>query len=338
MQTTAIMEAGQSFNDTVYYYVKDYQGNVRSVVREDGAVVESNEYYPYGGLFSAPPSVQPYKYGTQPLARRSGRCNVGRMPVATTKTTFGNELDRTHGLDWYDSKARFYDSVLLRTNSVDKKAGDYTWLSPYSWCAANPIRFTDPTGMYILGKDGKRVSYNTNTKSLSKNAPDDVKSIGNAMLKTSVGKTILIRMLKSSYPIKMNFGETHDAKYGKATTTIKIYTSPLKKTTRSIFKVEIILYKEQIQNHLSDDVMYSGKGLTKEELIGAIGTHEGEHATNPEANSTLNEGLPNAKSIAENLATAAEQQYIDEITKNKNNKKDDDDDEESKNKRDEKKD
>ena len=24
--------------------------NVRSVVRQDGAVVESNEYYPYGGL------------------------------------------------------------------------------------------------------------------------------------------------------------------------------------------------------------------------------------------------------------------------------------------------
>ena len=65
-------------------------GNVRNVVREDGAVVESNEYYPYGGLFSATPSVQPYKYGAQPLARRSGRCNVGRMPVATTKTTFGN--------------------------------------------------------------------------------------------------------------------------------------------------------------------------------------------------------------------------------------------------------
>ena len=112
---------GYIVNDTVYYYLKDYQGNVRNVVREDGAVVESNEYYPYGGLFSATPSVQPYKYGAK-------------------------ELDRTHGLDWYDSQARFYDSILLRTNSMDKKAGDYTWLSPYLWCAANPIRFTDFNG------------------------------------------------------------------------------------------------------------------------------------------------------------------------------------------------
>ena len=119
---------GYIVNDTVYYYVKDYQGNVRNVVREDGAVVESNEYYPYGGLFSATPSAQPYKYGAK-------------------------ELDRTHGLDWYDSKARFYDSILLRTNSMDKKAGDYTWLSPYSWCGGNPIKFVDPDGMDVYRYD-----------------------------------------------------------------------------------------------------------------------------------------------------------------------------------------
>ena len=44
-------------------------------------MVESNEYYPYGGLFSAAASAQPYKYGSK-------------------------ELDRTHGLDLYDSEAR----------------------------------------------------------------------------------------------------------------------------------------------------------------------------------------------------------------------------------------
>ena len=38
-------------SDTLHYYIKDNQGNICSVVRHDGAVVESNEYYPYGGLF-----------------------------------------------------------------------------------------------------------------------------------------------------------------------------------------------------------------------------------------------------------------------------------------------
>ena len=113
-------------------------GNGRSVVREDGVVVESNEYYPYGGLFSATPSAQPYKYGSK-------------------------ELDRTHGLDWYDSKARFYDPLLGRANSMDKKAGDYTWLSPYCWCAANPIRFTDPDGMALwqFNENGELVKYDS---------------------------------------------------------------------------------------------------------------------------------------------------------------------------------
>ena len=96
-------------------------GNVRSVVREDGAVVESNEYYPYGGLFSATPSVQPYKYGAK-------------------------ELDRTHGLDWYDFGARMHDAMLTRWGTIDPFAEKYYQFSPYAYCAANPIRFTDFNG------------------------------------------------------------------------------------------------------------------------------------------------------------------------------------------------
>ena len=74
------MEARQLFSN-LHHYIKDYQGNVGIVVRQDGAVAESNEYYPYGGLFAATTSMQPYKYSSK-------------------------ELDRTHGLDLYDSEAR----------------------------------------------------------------------------------------------------------------------------------------------------------------------------------------------------------------------------------------
>ena len=52
-----------------------------NVVRQDGAVVESTDYYPYGTPFTTAGAVQPYKYGTK-------------------------ELDRMHGLDLYDSEAR----------------------------------------------------------------------------------------------------------------------------------------------------------------------------------------------------------------------------------------
>ena len=102
-------------SDTLHYYIKDNQGNVRSVVRQDGAVVESNEYYPYGGLFSATASAQPYKYSSK-------------------------ELDRMHGLDLYDSQARWYDSLLGRTSIMDPKSEKYYGLSPYLWCAGNIVR------------------------------------------------------------------------------------------------------------------------------------------------------------------------------------------------------
>ena len=88
---------GYIASDTLHYYIKDYQSNVRCVVRHDGAVVESNEYYPYGGLFAATASVQPYKYGAK-------------------------ELDRTHGLDLYDfTICEGVFDTLNDTNKVDTK-------------------------------------------------------------------------------------------------------------------------------------------------------------------------------------------------------------------------
>ena len=119
-----LTSSGYIKNDTVYSYVKDYQGNVRSVVRQDGAVVESTDYYPYGTPFTTANSVQPYKYGSK-------------------------ELDRMHGLDLYDSQARWYDSPLGRTTTMDPKSEKYYSISPYLWCAGNPVRFVDQYGMSV---------------------------------------------------------------------------------------------------------------------------------------------------------------------------------------------
>ena len=72
---------------TYHYYLRDHQGNNRVVTDQYGTVEEVNHYYPYGGLFGegVEKSKQPYKYG-------------------------GKELDRMHGLDWYDFGARYLRS------------------------------------------------------------------------------------------------------------------------------------------------------------------------------------------------------------------------------------
>ena len=112
---------------TFFAYVMGHQGNVRAVVTPAGDVAEVNHYYPYGMLMTPEAGVQPHKYG-------------------------GKELDRQNGLDWYDSQARWYDPALGRTTTMDPMAEDYPGISPYAWCAGNPVRFTDPTGMVFTEK------------------------------------------------------------------------------------------------------------------------------------------------------------------------------------------
>ena len=108
-----------------HYYLKDHQGNNRVVVDEEGAVEEVNDYYAFGGLMSTSSrqSVQPYKYN-------------------------GKELDRKGGLDWYDYGARYYDAALGRWHVVDPMSEKYYGVSPYLYCANNPILLVDPNGMW----------------------------------------------------------------------------------------------------------------------------------------------------------------------------------------------
>ena len=123
---------------TYYYYLKDHQGNNRVVINSSGTVQEVNHYYPFGSTF-ATSYVQPYKYN-------------------------GKELDTKNGLNWYDYGARHYDAALGRWHVMDPLADKYHSISPYGYCLDNPVKYIDPTGMFVgdfydrqgnfLGTDG----------------------------------------------------------------------------------------------------------------------------------------------------------------------------------------
>ena len=59
----------------------------------------------------------------------------------------GKELDRTHGLDWYDHGARHYDPVTGRWDVMDALAEKYYPWSPYVSCGDDPVNTVDPNGM-----------------------------------------------------------------------------------------------------------------------------------------------------------------------------------------------
>jgi len=53
------------------------------------------------------------------------------------------------GLNWHDYHARNYDSALGRWMNVDPLGEKYFSWSPYNYVMNSPLRFTDPTGMFI---------------------------------------------------------------------------------------------------------------------------------------------------------------------------------------------
>jgi len=107
-----------------HYYLQDHQGNNRVVCNASGTVEQVNHYYPFGGLYgqSTNGDTQRFKYN-------------------------GKELDRMHGLDLYDYEARHYDAAIGRFTTVDPMAEKYYNISPYAYCANNPVNRIDPDGM-----------------------------------------------------------------------------------------------------------------------------------------------------------------------------------------------
>ena len=121
-------------HDSLFCYVRDYRGDVVAVVGHGGEPVETTGYDPYGAMTWADGDVQPRKHA-------------------------GKEWDPTHGLELYDFGARHLDPVLGRFTTPDPAADQYPSISPYAYCAANPLRYEDPTGMFITANGDDEKEY-----------------------------------------------------------------------------------------------------------------------------------------------------------------------------------
>ena len=119
---------------------KNHLGNIRQVTKaagSTGTVVQTTNYYPFGAQFcdgSADSNVQPYRYN-------------------------GKELDKMHGLKWYDYGARMYDPVLLTWNSIDPLCEKYYSVSPYVYCMGNPVKFVDEHGLKPKEDEAARIAH-----------------------------------------------------------------------------------------------------------------------------------------------------------------------------------
>jgi RHS repeat-associated protein len=109
--------------DTRYYYVKDHLGSIRQTWKENGTIVNGQDYYPFGEVlrqYTVSDPIEKYKF--------------------TEK-----ERDKETGYDYFG--ARYYDPQIGRFLSVDPHAYRYPSLTPYNYVGNNPLNFIDPSGM-----------------------------------------------------------------------------------------------------------------------------------------------------------------------------------------------
>ena len=121
----ATIEAEGNTNIVFHYYTKDHLGSNRAVVNENGNIEQVTHYYPFGGIYgdaSTQQSLQPYKYN-------------------------GKEFNKDFELNLYDYGARWYDPIgSLAFTTMDPLCEDDCKVSPYAYCANNPVNAIDPDG------------------------------------------------------------------------------------------------------------------------------------------------------------------------------------------------
>ena len=107
------------------FFIKDHLGSVRAVVSETGEVQHTNEFYPYGDLFST-----------------AGTASSNGNRYSFTGKELGDETG------FYDFSARFLQTSLGRFTTIDPLAEKYPSVSPYAYCNGNPVNFVDIDGRF----------------------------------------------------------------------------------------------------------------------------------------------------------------------------------------------
>lgn len=105
------------------YYVRDHLGSTRLIVNRGGTILMQADFTPYGRRIE------------------NEMFTSGNSPYLWC----GKEYESFIDIPWYDSEARFLTTDGIFT-SVDPMSECFYHISPYSYCAGNPINKTDPTG------------------------------------------------------------------------------------------------------------------------------------------------------------------------------------------------
>ena len=123
----------------LYFYHPDHLGSTAMVTDLDGRITQNVVYIPYGEVFVE-------------------ECNGS---WASPYLFNAKELDEETGLYYYG--ARYLDPPGARWLSVDPMWEKYMGMSPYNYCAGNPVKLVDPDGRKTFNGMSDYNQYNEYT-------------------------------------------------------------------------------------------------------------------------------------------------------------------------------
>jgi RHS repeat-associated protein len=268
-----ILEEGSLFRYN--YYRRDHLGNVREVWQPSYTVggsiypavtVQRTQYYPSG---------LPWKY------------NIGDNPGEQPYKYGGKEFVEMHGLDEYDSDARWYYPAIMRTTTMDPLAEKYYDISPYAWCGNNPVKFVDPDGRIIVDSNGVRIYKNGEWTG---NNSYGARRIGEAMMNTPVGKELFNQLANSAIPVELILDQgvgdgtkngTVDIDHTNKTAKIIIFEGKAIDKLTELKNAQIAIdlggTVDPQKTAESDKARLANMPVSVEEIIGQKAVHEAAH-------------------------------------------------------------
>ena len=138
----------------VQHYLRDHLGSVRAVIDGDtGTVIEASDYYPFGKRIQVTDPVSEPVEGSQYASEPAVAPVAPATSVASTSSPnrwrFSGKEDQSFlgaSIPLLDFGARMYNPAIARWTASDPMSEKYYGISPYVYCANNPILFTDIAG------------------------------------------------------------------------------------------------------------------------------------------------------------------------------------------------
>ena len=124
-------------------------------------------------------------------------------------TFSAKERDPETGLSYFGS--RYYNSDLSIWLSVDPMSDKYPSLSPYTYCANNPVRLVDPNGdtIVIAGVDGRKIIYMPGMVKTGDRFTQETIDALNELYsgKSSLAKEMVEKLSSSNYNYRIEYSD-----------------------------------------------------------------------------------------------------------------------------------